>query len=116
MIKPLFWVGQARKDLQALPEDVQDLFGYALYLAQQGRRHPQARPLKGFGGAGVLEVVEDNQGNTFRAVYTVCLRDAIYVLHVFQKKSSSGIATSRPKMEKIEQRLKAAQRHAGGLK
>ncbi|EKK4000791.1 type II toxin-antitoxin system RelE/ParE family toxin [Cronobacter sakazakii] len=116
MIKPLFWVGQARKDLQALPEDVQDLFGYALYLAQQGRRHPQARPLKGFGGAGVLEVVEDYQGNTFRAVYTVRLRDAIYVLHVFQKKSSSGIATPRPEMDKIEQRLKAAQCHAGGLK
>ncbi|EPN9528176.1 type II toxin-antitoxin system RelE/ParE family toxin [Cronobacter malonaticus] len=114
MIKPLFWVGQARKDLQALPEDVQDVFGYALYLAQQGRRHPQAKPLKGFGGAGVLEVVEDNQGNTFRAVYTVRLREAIYVLHVFQKKSSSGIATPRPEMDKIEQRLKAAQRHAGG--
>lgn len=116
MIKPLFWVGQARKDLQALPEDVQDLFGYAFYLAQQGRRHPQARPLKGFGGAGVLEVVEDYQGNAFRAVYTVRLGEAIYVLHVFQKKSSSGIATPRPEMEKIEQRLKAAQRHAGGLK
>ncbi|EOC1312819.1 type II toxin-antitoxin system RelE/ParE family toxin [Cronobacter turicensis] len=114
MIKPLFWVGQARKDLQALPEDVQDLFGYALYLAQKGRRHPQAKPLKGFGGAGVLEVVEDYQGNAFRAVYTVRLGDVIYVLHVFQKKSSSGIATPRPEIDKIEQRLKAAQRHAGG--
>jgi len=114
MIKSLYWVGQSKKDLLAQPENVQDVFGYALWLAQQGKRHSQAKPLKGFGGAGVLEVVEDYQGNTWRAVYTIMLKDAVYVLHVFQKKSVSGKAMPKPDAALIYQRLKAAQNHAQG--
>lgn len=113
-MKPLYWVGSSKKDLQSLPEDVQDIFGYALHLAQAGGKHAQTRPLKGFGGAGVLEVVEDFLGDTYRAVYTVKFGDAVYVLHVFQKKSSSGIATPKPDMDKIRERLKAAENHAKG--
>ncbi|WP_459573853.1 type II toxin-antitoxin system RelE/ParE family toxin, partial [Cupriavidus sp. 8B] len=85
----------------------QDTFGYALHLAQVGSKHSQAKPLKGFGGAGVLEVVEDHQGGTYRAVYTVRYAGAVYVLHCFQKKSTSGIATPKPDMDLIEARLKA---------
>ncbi|MCY0852643.1 type II toxin-antitoxin system RelE/ParE family toxin [Cupriavidus sp. D39] len=107
MIKMLRWVGSAKKDLGAMPKDVQDTFGYALHLAQVGSKHSQAKPLKGFGGAGVLEVVEDHQGGTYRAVYTVRYAGAVYVLHCFQKKSTSGIATPKPDMDLIEARLKA---------
>lgn len=71
MAKPLYWVGQSRKDLRMMPEHVQDTFGFALWLAQQGKQHPQSKPLKGFGSAGVIEVVEDFHGNTWRAVYTI---------------------------------------------
>ena len=111
--KPLLWVGTAKKDLLTMPGDVQDTFGYALYLAQTGGRHMQAKPLKGFGSAGVLEVVESEAGSTFRAVYTVKIAEAVYVLHCFQKKSSSGIATPKPDMDLVRERLKAALAHAG---
>ena len=111
--KPLLWVGSAKKDLLTMPGDVQDTFGYALYLAQTGGRHMQAKPLKGFGSAGVLEVVESEAGSTFRAVYTVKIAEAVYVLHCFQKKSSSGIATPKPDMDLVRERLKAALAHAG---
>lgn len=90
-----------------MPDDVQDTFGYALHLAQAGSKHSQAKPLKGFGGAGVLEVVEDHQGDAYRAVYTVRYATAVYVLHCFQKKSTSGITTPKPDMELIQTRLKA---------
>ncbi|HFR4115544.1 type II toxin-antitoxin system RelE/ParE family toxin [Yersinia enterocolitica] len=113
-MKPLYWVGSSKKDLQSLPEDVQDIFGYGLYLAQMGSKHSQTKPLKGFGGAGVLEVVEDYIGDTYRAVYTVKFGHAVYVLHAFQKKSSSGIATPKPDVDKIRERLKAAESHAKG--
>jgi phage-related protein len=86
----------------------------ALYLAQRGGRHAQAKPLKGFGGAGVLEIVEDHDGNTYRVVYTVKLAAAVYVLHAFQKKSTRGIATPQHELELIKQRLKAATEHARG--
>ena len=112
MAKPLYWVGQSRKDLRMMPEHVQDTFGFALWLAQQGKQHPQSKPLKGFGSAGVIEGVEDFHGNTWRAVYTIKFRGAVYVLHAFQKKSSSGKATPKPDIDLIYQRLKAAQRHA----
>ncbi|CAH6223809.1 type II toxin-antitoxin system RelE/ParE family toxin [Citrobacter freundii] len=112
MTKPLYWVGQARKDLLAMPEHVRDTFGFAFWLAQQGKQHSQTKPLKGFGGAGVLEVVEDYHGSAWRAVYTIQLKNAVYVLHVFQKKSVSGKATPKPEIDLIYQRLKAAQRHA----
>jgi len=108
-MKPLCWLGNSLKNLKEMPEDVQDGFGYALYLAQVGEKHRAAKPLKGFTGAGVLEVVEDCEGNTYRAVYTVRFSNAVYVLHVFQKKSKSGIATSKQDIDLIESRLKQAQ-------
>jgi len=113
-IKPLQWVGSSKKDLLAMPNDVVDVFGFALHLAQTGKKHDQAKPLKGFGGAGVLEVVEDHMGDTYRAVYTVKIADAVYVLHCFQKKSKSGIETPKHEMDLIRDRLKAAQAHAQG--
>ena len=113
-MKRLLWVGSAKKDLKAMPDDVQDTFGYALHQAQVGKRHEQAKPLKGFGSAGVLEVVENSGCGTFRAVYTVKFGDAVYVLHCFQKKSMHGIATPKPDMDLIRERLKAAEAHAKG--
>ena len=105
--KPLRWVASSKKDLMAMPEAVQDTFGYALHLAQVGQKHPDAKPMKGFGGAGVVEVVEDFQGDAYRAVYTVRYADAVYVVHCFQKKSTQGIATPKPDVELIKARLKA---------
>lgn len=95
-----------------MPDEVQSTFGYALYLAQIGGKHDQAKALKGFGSAGVLEVVESEAGSTFRAVYTVKIAGAVYVLHCFQKKSTSGIATPKPDMDLVRERLKAALAHA----
>ena len=92
----------------ALPPHVVDVFGYALYLAQIGERHEHAKPLRGFGSADVLEVVEDSRGGTYRAVYTVRYATRVFVLHVFQKKSKKGIATPKPDMDLIKERLKAA--------
>jgi phage-related protein len=109
--KPVLWVGSSRKDIRLLPEPVQRIFGYALYRAQTGNKHPDAKPLKGFGGAGVLEVVEDDDGRTFRAVYTVKFADAVYVLHVFEKKSKSGIKTAAGDIKKVRARLKEAESH-----
>jgi phage-related protein len=109
--KPLFFVGSARNDLRALPEAVKDLFGYALYLAQMGELHIHSKPLRGFGGAGVLEVMENDATGTYRAVYTVRLAGAVYVLHAFQKKSRRGIATPRQDIELIRARLRQAEAH-----
>ena len=97
-----------------MPEDVIDVFGYALHLAQIGKKHDQAKPLKGFGGASVLEVVEDHMGDTYRAVYTVKIAEKVYVLHCFQKKSTKGIETPKHEMDLIRERLKAAHEHAKG--
>ena len=113
-VKKLLWLGSAKKDLKAMPGDVQDAFGYALHQAQVGKKHEQTKPLKGFGPAGVLEVVENSGGGTFRAVYTVNFGNAVYVLHCFQKKSMHGIATPKPDMDLIRERLKAAEAHAKG--
>jgi phage-related protein len=107
--KPLVWIGSSRKDLRSFPEDVRDLFGYALYVAQMGGKHPDAKPLKGFGGAGVLEIVDDHQGSTYRAVYTVKLSEAVYALHAFQKRSTAGIATRKQDVDLIKQRLRQAE-------
>ncbi len=97
-LKPLYWLGSSKRDLLSLPGPVEDLFGYALYLAQDGRKHEQAKPLKGFGSAGVLEVVEDWDRSTYRAVYTVRFEGVVFVLHIFQKKSKRGVATgARPR-------------------
>ncbi len=91
--KPLLWLGSSRADLREFPDDVCHSMGFALWQAQRGRKHGDANVLKGFGGAGVLEVVEDHDGNTYRAVYTVKFAGAVYVLHAFQKKSKKGIKT-----------------------
>ena len=91
--KPLFWVGSSLEDLKEFPAGVKEVVGYALHLAQAGGKHPSAKPLKGLGGASTLEVVSDFDGDTFRAVYTVKLKGAVYALHAFQKKSKKGIAT-----------------------
>jgi phage-related protein len=106
--KPLEWVGSSHKDLMALPEDIRRFFGFALSLAQAGDKHEAAKVLQGFGGAGVLEVVEDDQGGTYRAVYTVKFFEAVFVLHCFQKKSKRGIATPKEDMDIINARLKIA--------
>jgi phage-related protein len=113
-LKPLSWLGRSKRDLMALPERVVDVFGYALYLAQAGGKHEQAKPLKGFGSAGVLEIVEDLRGNTYRAVYTVRFANRVFVLHVFQKKSTRGIATSRADLSVIRDRLKLAEKIVKG--
>lgn len=113
--KPLYWVGSSKKDLMALPETVVDVFGYALYLAQIGWKHEQAKPLKGFGSAGVLEIVEDWEGNTYRAVYTVRFADSVFVLHGFQKKSKRGAATPKRVLDLIRERLKVADQMAREL-
>lgn len=115
-LKPLVWVASSKADLMRLPRRVIHEFGLALYAAQIGEAHPNAKPLQGFGSAAVLEVVEDFQGNAYRAVYTVRFRKAIFVLHVFQKKSKHGIATPKPDVVLIKHRLKAARQMAGEMK
>lgn len=115
-VKLLEWVGSSKKDLKALPDEVIDIFGYALFLAQTGGKHDQAKPLQGFGSAGVLEVVEDYRGDAYRAVYTVRFEERVFVLHVFQKKSKTGIATPKKDMDLIRERLKVATRRAKELK
>ncbi len=107
-IKPVAWVGSSLKDLKEFPEEAQQVIGYALYLAQTGGKHPSAKSLAGFGGAGVLEIVEDYDGDTYRAVYTVKLAYRVYVLHAFQKKSKQGIATPQQDIDLIKERLKRA--------
>jgi phage-related protein len=114
-LKPLRWLGTSKQDLRSLPAPVEDLFGYALYLAQTGRKHEQAKPLKGFGSAGILEVVEDWNRSTYRAVYTVRLKGSVFVLHVFQKKSTHGVATPKADIDLIRERLRAAEKVAKEL-
>ena len=99
--KPVKWVGSSKRDLVAMPEDVKDVFGHAIDLAQAGGKHRDAKVLAGFGSAGVVEVVEDHHGDTYRAVYTVKFAGWIYVLHCFQKKSKSGIATPQSDLDLI---------------
>lgn len=106
--KPLKWVASAKRDLDAMPDDVQDVFGHAIDLAQAGGKHQNAKALSGFGSAGVLEVVEDFRGGTYRALYTVKFAGWIYVLHCFQKKSKSGIKTPKADLDLINARLMAA--------
>lgn len=109
-LKPLLFIAGSRKDLSAFPDAVKQDMGHALFEAQQGLRAPSAKALKGFGGSGVLEIVEDHDGSAYRCVYTVRLRRAVYVLHAFQKKSKSGIATPLTDIELVRKRLKEAER------
>src|SRR5260370_35605508 len=115
-LKPVVWIGSAKADLRACPEDVKDYIRCAIYVAQQGGKHPDAKPLRGFSGAGVLEIVEDHRGDTYRAVYTVRLAGRVYVLHAFQKKSKAGIQTPKAEINLIKSRLKRAEEeHAAWL-
>jgi phage-related protein len=109
--KPAYFIGSALADLRRFSEDVQDEFGKAILKAQWGGKAVQAKPLKGFGGAGVLEIVAEDDGSTFRAVYTVRFAGAVYVLHVFQKKSNRGIATAPHDTDTVRRRLRAAEEH-----
>jgi phage-related protein len=106
--KPVIWIGPSLADLRDFPDAVQAEIGFALFQAQLGAKHPSAKPLKGYRGAGVVEIVEDDDGNTYRAVYSVKFSDAIYVLHAFQKKSTHGIKTPKHVLDLIDQRLKTA--------
>jgi phage-related protein len=109
-MKPLYWIASSKKDLLDMPREVVARVGYALDLAQRGAKHPDAKVLHGFGSAGVLELIEDFYGNAYRAVYTVCFEDTVYVLHCFQKKSTQGIAMAPKDKELILRRLGSLQR------
>ena len=109
--KPVEFVGSAREDLRRLPKHVTYVFGYAILLAECGKKHPDAKPLKGFGGADVLEVVDNYDGDTYRAVYTVKFEGVVYVLDAFQKKPKRGSELPKVNMERIKLRLKTAQEH-----
>jgi len=106
--KPVRWVGSSKEDLSGFPEDVRRRVGGALWEAQIGRKAPYAKPLKGFVGAGVLAIVDDFDGDTFRAVYTVRFANLVYVLHAFQKKSKRGVATPKAELDRIDRRLRRA--------
>jgi len=110
-LKPVFWIGASRRDLRAMPDQVRRDIGKALYTVQQGETDPAAKPLKGFGGTRVMEIVERDRSGAYRAVYTAQFDDAIYVLHVFQKKSKRGIATPKQDIDLIRRRLADAERH-----
>jgi phage-related protein len=115
--KPLVWIGSSREDLREFPEQVRSLMGHALFMAQCGLKHERAKPLKGFGGAGVLEIVDDFSGGTYRAVYSVRLAGRVYALHAFQKKSKRGSATPKAEVELVQARLKRAEQvHAEWIK
>lgn len=115
-MRPIVWIGSALEDLKTFPAGVRSDIGHALFVAQSGEKHGSAKPLKGYKGAGVLEIVEDHDGATYRAVYTVRLKGRLYVLHAFQKKSKSGIATPRQHLDLAERRLKRAEAvHAAWL-
>ena len=111
LVRPIVWIGSSRRDLRAMPQQVRRDVGQALYAAQQGTTDPAAKPLKGFGGARVMEIVERYRTDAYRAVYTAHFESAVYVLHVFQKKSKSGIATPKQEIELIRRRFAEAERH-----
>jgi phage-related protein len=109
--KPVEFIAGAKDDLRNLPKKVTYVFGYAILLAELGLKHPDAKPLKGFGGAGVLEVVENHDGDTYRAVYTVKFEGVVYVLDAFQKKSKKGSELPKVDLDRIKTRLKMAEGH-----
>lgn len=113
--KPLYWVGSTKNDLKKFPKDVMRVMGQALDDAQWGGKHPDAKPFKGFKGAGVLEIVDNHRGDTYRAVYTIKLADAVYALHAFQKKAKKGIKTPKKDVDVIRKRYKAAVAHHAAL-
>ncbi len=107
--KPVIWIGSSKRDFMEFPHDVKNEMGHALYIAQKGSKHPSSKPLKGFGGGSVLEIVQRDVDGTYRTVYTVQMKEAVCVLHAFQKKSKSGIKTPKQDIDLVEQRLKTAQ-------
>jgi phage-related protein len=107
--RPILWIASAKRDLMAMPSDVIDDFGFGLYQAQIGKHPDSGKVLTGFGGASVVELVNDYHGDTFRAIYTVRFAEAVIVLHVFQKKSKKGVETSKQDIELIRTRLKTAE-------
>jgi phage-related protein len=109
--KPTIWIGSSRDDLRAFPDEVRRVMGFAINDAQNGGEHPRAKALRGFGGRSVLEVVDDEDGDTYRAVYTVRFAGVIYILHAFQKKSKKGSETPKHEIEVIRARLKTAEAH-----
>ena len=113
-LKPVIWIGSSRSDLRAMPQQVRSDFGQALYTAQQGMTDPAAKPLKGFGGTRVMEIVERYRTDAYRAIYTAHFATAIYVLHVFQKKSKTGVATPKQDIDLIKKRFAAAERDHKG--
>ena len=115
-LKRLVFIASSRDDLREFPEEVRQEIGYALFEVQKGNKPPEAKPLKGFGGAGVLEIIENYFGDTYRAVYTVKFAKAVYVLHCFQKKSKKGIKTPQHEIDLIRQRLMTAEdKHRGAI-
>lgn len=108
-LRPVGWIGTSKEDLLTFPDAVVSEIGHALYVAQKGGKHSSAKPLKGFGGAGTLEVVEDYDGDSYRAIYTVRFAGVVYVLHAFQKKSKTGISRPAREMAKIKSRLRTAE-------
>lgn len=111
--KELIWMGDSRGNLRAFPDEVKEIMGFALRQAQQGGKHPHTKPLKGFKGAGVLEIVENHDGDTYRAIYTVRIKEKVYVLHAFQKRSKKGIQTPQKDIEVIKSRLKRVEMEEG---
>lgn len=110
LAKPLIWVGSSLRDMRSFPAAVRRDLGFALFAAQQGETDPAARPMRGFGGSSVVEIVSDLRGDTWRAVYTVRFEEAVYVLHAFQKKSKHGVATPKQDIALIRSRLAEAER------
>ena len=108
--RPVIWIGSSRRDLRGFPREVRRNIGQALYAGQQGETDPSAKPLRGFGGGSVLEIIVEHHGDTWRTVYTVRYSEAIYVLHAFQKKSKRGIATPKKDMDLLHRRLAEAER------
>lgn len=109
LLKALEWIGSSKKDLLSLPKQIRRTFGFGFYLAQIGLQHENAKVLKGFGGANVVEIIDMDESGTYRAVYTVKIKDAVFVLHIFQKKSKQGIKTPKADMDLIHSRLKQAE-------
>jgi len=108
-IKTVVWIGLSRSALRSFPAEVKDVIGFALYQAQLGRKSPTAKPLTGFGGASVLEIVDHYHGDTYRGVYTVKFAEVVYVLHAFQKKAKKGVATPKTDVDLVKKRLKIAE-------
>lgn len=108
-VKELGWIASSKRDLMEFPLDIRKEMGHALYIAQQGGKHKDAKPLKRFGGATVLEIVQSDGNGTYRTMYAVQFEAVLYVLHAFQKKSKTGIKATKQDMDLVEKRLTAAQ-------